>query len=164
MIVKLIASALALMLSLFMVASIEWFNKERGIIEDINKKHQKEIRKLRKIKSINRWLDKVIKPLLNDVPNNPLVADTNLVTFFDHYAKSYNFTLTRYIYDDGDSKFINMSFEIDRNDLSTIETFLQLRYKSGFLSFNRFEVDEKKIAGELLLIQPYEGENNAFKR
>ena len=162
--IKLIGASLALALSLFMVSAIGWFEQEQLIIEDLNNKHQEEIKKLRKIKSINNWLDEVIKPLLNDVPSNPLQADNNLIRFFDSYAKSYNFTLTQYIYDDGDSKFINMSFEINRANSDAIRSFLHLRYHSGFLSFERFVVDSKVIAGELMLIQPYEGENNAFKR
>ena len=159
--IKVFAITLSIVLVVLMIDLISWFEQEQEQIETINKKHMEDIKKLKKIKQINVWLDSIVMSKLEILSESEDEAEYHLVSYFDDNAEVYNFQVNRYMYNDNDAKNLNISYNIDRNNTSNLNTLMSILYKDGFLQFKKFEMDEKNIKGEIQLIQPYNGDNNA---
>ncbi len=151
-------------LSALMIAAMEWFEIEEKNVENINKEHLSEIKRLKKISQINKWLNKVVKPSLDALPTNETLSESSLVTFYDTYSRDLNFKISRYIYNEENSHNLDIDFSIERDKKRSLEKLMQLKYKSGFLKFDRFELKSNTLSGKLQLVQPFYGENNASHR
>jgi len=158
--IKIVAISLALIFSVLMVALSDWFEEQQLIVEKINREHRSEIQKLKKIKKVNAWLNKVVKPSLDNAPKNVQGSDDGLVEFFDKYASEFDFQVKRYIYEDKGTHNIDISFETPRDDKEKLNKLVLLKREKGFLQFTTFKLQDKKIVGELRIIQPFYGENN----
>jgi len=158
--IKLVAITLAFMLSILMLALSDWFIEQEQIVEKINKEHRSEIQKLKKIKKVNEWLNKVVKPSLDNVPKGVEDSDDGLVNFFDKHAKSFKFQVKKYIYKNEDTHNIDIAFEVPRNDKKRINDLVLLNREKGFLQFTNFSLQDKRILGELRVIQPFYGDSN----
>lgn len=158
---KIVAITLAFVLSVLMVSLSTWFKNESLKVEEINKVHKDDIYKLRRIAKINAWLDRVVKPSLEKVPTNLIATDENLVHFFDQYASTYNFTVSRYIYKDKNSRNLAIQFHISRNAKKELKDLMTLKYNKGFLKFNSFDLQDKNIMGNIEVVQPFYGDLNA---
>ncbi len=161
--IKLIAITFSIILSVIMVASVSWFEKEQEKIERINKNHLKDIQKLKKISQINSWLDSIVKPKLKITPANEDLADDNLVRYFDTHSKELNLQVSRYIYADDVAKHMIVTYEVKRSKLQELKKLMNLYFKEGFLQFRELHVDEKTVKGTIELVQPFNGENNVSK-
>ncbi len=151
-------------LSVLLVAATQWFETETQKVERINKEHLAEIKRLKKIAQINKWLDKVVKPSLDALPQSEAQSESSLVAFYDKYAKEMNFKVSKYIYSDTNSHNLDIFFEIKRNDKRALEKLMTLKYKSGFLRFKNFTLKDDIVNGTLQLVQPFYGEENASHR
>ena len=161
--IKIIAISFALIFSVLMVALADWFVDQEQIVQKINREHKSEIQKLKKIKKVNEWLNKIVKPSLDNVPKSLQDSDDGLINFFDRHATAFNFQVKKYIYATKDTHNIDISFEIDRNQKDRLNELVLLKRKKGFLQFTQFTIDEKKVKGELRAIQPIYGESNESK-
>lgn len=157
--IKTISITLSIVLIILMLSSISWFELEQEKIETINKKHIEDIEKLKKITQINIWLDSIVKTKIRTLSERE--SENKLVSYFDHNAALYNFQVKRYMYNDKNTKNLNVSFKVDRNNISNLNNLMSIQYIDGFLQFKKFEMNEKSIKGEIQLIQPYNGDNNA---
>lgn len=162
--IKIVAISLALVLSVLMLALSNWFTQEEAIVSKINQEYKSEIQKLKKIKSINEWLDKIVKPELDKVPLDIENSDEDLVRFFDKNAENFNFKVNKYIYENEKTHNIDITFEILRNDKDRLTEILQLKRNIGFIQFKSFTLKDKKLTGELRIIQPLYGDINASHR
>jgi len=154
-------ATLSFVVTMLLVALVNWFEIESNNIDKINKKHLSEIERLNKIAKINTWLDTVIQPHIASLPTNKELADQNLVKYFDLYSKNLHFRVSHYIYGEENLRNLDIEFTVDRDQKKSILQLMQLQYTQGFLQFNNFEINKGKIKGELHLIQPFYGENNA---
>lgn len=159
--IKTFTITLTIVLMVLMIDSISWFEYEQEKIETINKKHIEDIEKLKKIKQINVWLDSIVKSKLKILSESEDEAEYHLVSYFDDNAEVYNFKVNRYMYSDNDTKNLNISYSVDRDNTAHLNTLISLLYKDGFLQFKKLEMDKNNIKGEIQLIQPYNGDNNA---
>lgn len=159
--IKIVAITLSFVLSVLMLSLTTWFENESLKIQEINKQHKQEIQKLREIAKINLWLDKVVKPSLEKVPTNIASTDDSLVNFFDEYSQAYNFRVSKYIYKDENSRNLDIKFNILRNAKKELKNLMTLKYNKGFLRFNNFDLKDKKIMGEIEVVQPFYGDMNA---
>ena len=148
------------MLSILMIEASVWFETQEAKIKQINQKHLSDIKKLQKIGKINAWLDKVVKPLLIQLPQTKEQVNINLVKYFDTKHDTYHFSINKYLHKDNVATYLLNDFSIPRSDRRSLETFINIHYPQGFLQFQEFHIDKKKIYGKLLLIQPFYGENN----
>ncbi len=159
--IKTFSITFSIVLTILMLSSISWFEQEQDRVERINEKHIEDIKKLKKITQINVWLDTVVKSKIQTLSEREYEAENHLVNYYDNNAELYNFKMVRYMYNDQNTKNFNVSFQMDRNNPSILNNLISLRYTDGFLQFKKFEMDEKSIRGEIQLIQPYQGDNNA---
>ncbi|MCW8822289.1 MAG: hypothetical protein OQK45_08670 [Sulfurovum sp.] len=159
--IKTFTIILSVVLVVLMIDSISWFEQEQEKIETINKKHIEDIEKLKKIKQINVWLDSIVKSKLKILSESEDEAEYHLVNYFDDNTEVYNFQVNRYMYNDNDAKNLNITYSVDRDNTSKLNTLMSILYKDGFLQFRKFEMNKKNIKGEIQLIQPYNGDNNA---
>lgn len=159
--IKIVAITLSFVLSVLMLSLTTWFENESLKVQEINKQHQHEIKKLRQIAKINSWLDRVVKPSLAKVPTNLASTDDSLVDFFDQYSQTYNFRVSKYIHKDENSRNLDIKFNISRNAKRELKNLMTLKYNKGFLRFNYFELKDKKIMGEIEVVQPFYGDMNA---
>jgi len=140
-----------------------WYETEQQKLEVINKEHTRDIRTLREIRQINVWLAKEIEPFLQTLPKNTSSSKNQLVLFFDRYSQLFDFKVEKYIYKDDLTQNLDISFTVNR-DNKDLQKLMQLQYKTGYIEFKNFKVDEKKITGILHLVQPMvNGEQNASK-
>ena len=151
-------------LSVLMFAAMQWFEVEETNVENINKEHLSEIERLKKISQINKWLNRVVKPSLEALPSSETLSENSLVQFYDTYSKELNFKVARYIYNEENSHNLDIDFKITRNKKSALQKLMNLKYQSGFLKFDRFELKQDTVNGRLQLVQPFYGETNASHR
>jgi len=161
MTIKLVAISMGFVLSVLMIALVSWFETEEQKVEAINQQHLQEIKRLQKISKINKWLDKVVKPSLAKTPSDANRSDEPIVQFFDQYADEFHFQVQKYIYKDENTHNLNIEFELLRDEKKALEKLMTLKYKRGFLQFNHFKVRDEKVLGELQIVQPFYGDNNA---
>jgi len=157
--IKIFSATLLTVLIVLMYALASSFEHEQKRIEQITKKYKEDIKKLDKIAQINTWLDTIAKLKVKTLSENE--AEHHLVSYFDDHAKAYNFKVNRYIYDEATTKNLVISYEVERNNSKSLMDLMSTHYKNGFLQFKSLEMDPKSIKGEIQLIQPYNGENNA---
>jgi hypothetical protein len=159
---KIILATLLGVCSILLFSLNGWFRSEITVLQNINQKHIQEMRRLHKIEKINRWLDAVVKPSLQNLPKDAQENDANLVQFFDLYAEDFHFVVEKYLYDDKNSHNLDINFEIPREEKETLLELMKLHFPNGFLRFKSFQILGTKIKGTLQLIQPnYE---NSLKR
>jgi hypothetical protein len=158
---KLIAISFAFTLSTLLFALTSWFEIEEQNLQTINHQHIQEIKKLQKISKINKWLNNVIRPSLEKMPNDANQSDEPIITFFDTYAKKFHFQLENYIYKDENTHNLTIKFELLRSEKETLLELMTLKYKKGFLQFNSFTLEDEKVRGKLRVIQPFYGDSNA---
>lgn len=161
--IKIAAISLALVLSVLMLALTEWFDEQQNVVLQINREHRSEIQKLKKIKTINEWLDRIVKPSLDKVPVGIQDSDEGLVSFFDEHAEKFNFKVTKYIYKSEQTHNLDISFKIPRNDKERLSELLSLKRDIGFLQFKTFTLKDKDLVGKLRIIQPLYGDINASR-
>ena len=159
--IKILTITLTIVLSVLMIASISWFELEQEKVDAINKKHVEDIQKLKKISQINIWLENIVKSKIQTLSAREDEVVSNLVRYFDDNAKAYNFQVNRYMYNDNNTKNIDIKYSVDRNETRHLNGLMSISYDDGFLQFKKFEMDQKHIRGEIQLIQPYNGDNNA---
>ena len=159
--IKTFTITLSIVLVVLMLGSISWFEQEQEKIETINKKHIDDIEKLKKITQINAWLDGIVRSKLKVLSEKEDEAEHHLVSYFDNNVEKYKFKVNRYMYNNNNAKNLDISYSVDRNDTGKLNTLMSILYKDGFLQFKKFGMNDKNIKGEIQLIQPYNGDNNA---
>ncbi len=131
-----------------------WYGNESIKISKINEKYIRDIRRLKKIIKIDKWLKENIKKDIATLPIDNNAANRDLIRFFDMYAKEYNFKISNFIYKNNRAFFLKIEFKIPRKDIDKLENFVKLRYKDGLKTFSKFSIIRNFIKGELILIQP----------
>lgn len=159
--IKTISITFSIVLIVLLFSSISWFELEQQKVEEINRKHIEDIEKLKKISQINILLENIIKTKVQTLSEREAQAENHLVNYFDNNADLYNFQIKKYIYNAENTKNLNVSFKLDRNNASNLNNLISMQYIDGFLQFKKFEMNQKNINGEIQLIQPYNGDNNA---
>ena len=159
--IKTISITLSMVLIVLMLSLISWFELEQQKVEEINKKHIEDIEKLKKISHINILLENIVKTKVQSLSEREAEAENNLVNYFDNNSELYDFKIKQYIYNDENTKNLNVSFKVDRNNESNLNNLISMQYKDGFIQFKKFEMTDKNVNGEIQLIQPYNGDNNA---
>lgn len=162
--IRIVAITLALSMSVLLAALVQWFQTEELNVENINTEHLHEIKRLQKISKINKWLDKVVAPSLAALPKNEERSDDSLVKFYDLHADAFHFKITKYIYNDPNTHNLNISFKVRRDEKNNLENLMKLKYPNGFLQFNSLKLKDDTVIGELQLVQPFYGEQNASQR
>lgn len=162
--IKIVIVSVNFVLSLLMITSIPWFEKETEKIQLINQKQLEDIEKMKKIHQINLWLKDVNSSVNKADAIDADSADANLIKFYDLNKKTYNLQIKKFIYEGEGLKSMRVAFGVQRDKLQDLETLFKLNYKEGYLQFRELEIDKKKITGEIELIQPFSGENNASQR
>jgi len=148
---------------LFYILSLWYEGQEKELIS-INQEYIKDIRTLREIRQINKWLKENIEPFLLSLPKNTSSSNDKLVLFFDHYSKLFNFKVEKYIYEEESTQNLDIAFSLNRDDKKDLQKLMQLKYKSGYIEFKNFKIDDKKITGTLKLVQPVDKKDtNASK-
>jgi len=162
MIFRLFMITLNITVSVILLCSISWFEDEEQKIISINKAHLKDINTLNKIKEINIFL-KQNKQLSTIKSETNLQADKQLVKFFDKYSKQYNFKIDRYITQDSVAKYLQIKYKLIQDNNNNFINLLMLDYKSGFLEFEKLDIRDNIIKGQIKLVQLYYGDSNVSK-
>jgi len=158
--IRLIAIGFSIVLSILLLSTISWFEMEETKIAEINKKNLIHIENFKKIQKINVWLEKYVKPSIMLRPDTALEAEENLVKYFDNNAVLYDFLVSKYIYSDGLGKYLDVMFEVKRENRETLGKLMDLHFKKGFLQFKEFKLDTDSISGNIQIIQPFSEDNN----
>ena len=158
-----------IIISIIFVSSIllyslgQWYETQEQKLKVINKEHIRNIKTLREIREINVWLKKDIEPFLQALPKDTSSSKNQLILFFDRYSQLFDFKVEKYIYEDKFTQNLDISFAVNR-DNNDLKKLMQLQYKTGYIEFKNFKVDDKKVTGILHLIQPMgNGDQNASK-
>jgi hypothetical protein len=152
---KLILILLNLSLAVLFLSLISWFETKEIEIQAINKKHKQDIQALQKIPDINKAIIKYVRPTLKIQPKSAEEADLRLIQFYDHFADQYNFKVKKYIFSDTLAHYIDIEYDLKRNDKKQLLHFMQTAFKSGFIEFQSFNVNKDKLRGALQVIQPF---------
>jgi hypothetical protein len=158
--IKPIIILLNLSLSILLISLISWFEFKESEINSINSKHLRNIQKLKKIPNINKAIEKNLRPTLKILPKTSAEADLKLITFFDKNNNQYNFSVTKYIYNDNIAHYLEIKYSIERDKREKLLNFKSLKFLSGFIQFKEFNLKDSYLNGTLLLIQPYSKEEN----
>ena len=161
---KLLIISAAFALSILMVAASNWFEEQTKVVESINRQHLHEIERLKKIAKINKWLRSTITPFIESLPKDANASDVTLVKFFDRYADRFDFRVKNYIYKDKYSHNLDVMFKIPRYDKKNLQELMLLRYPTGYLQYNTFELKEESVIGKLRIVQPLYGDFNVSNR
>ena len=153
--IKIILIIVNIILILFLYFLNEWYKKEDSKIITINKKYVANTRKLKEIGKIDKWLVQRVKHNLVQIPLDSEVADLRLIHFFDKYAKTYSFSVEKFIYNDEHARFLNIQYSFSRKNYTKLVNFMKLQYKSGYKIINHFQLDKSTLEGELIVIQPF---------
>lgn len=159
--IKIYIISFFLVSSVLLVALSDWFVVEGKKVDAITQEHLNDIRRLKKIAKINKWMDEVVKPSLERLKDDVESTDNDLVNFFDAYSEEFNFKVSKYIYADLHTQNLDIGFEVQRDSIDKLKDLTLLKHKTGFLHFNTFRVDTTSLKGELKVIQPYYGDRNA---
>lgn len=139
-----------------------WYETQQQKLETINKEHTRDIKTLREIRQINVWLEKDIEPFLRALPKDTSSSKNQLVLFFDRYSQLFDFKVEKYIYEDEFTQNLDIAFSVNRDNNKDLKKLMQLKYKTGYIEFKNFKVDDKKVTGILHLVQPMgNGDQNA---
>jgi len=159
--VRILFVGFLLIVSVFLYALSTWFDNETVKVHKINRQHTVEIRRLHKITKINNWLDTYVKPYLAKIPTDANQSDDPIINFFDKYATDFQFQVDRYIYKEKDTHNLKVNFVLALKNKPYLEELMKLQYPQGFLQFTNFQMKDHILRGDLLIVQPYYGENNA---
>jgi len=160
MIYKWFITFILLCIGILLFASVTWFETQQAQIEQINQEHRDNIRDLQNIKHSNQWLHEVVIPYFSTIPATKHDAQLDMIQFYDKYARTYNFQVSKFLYYDTSAK-IDIGFSFIPKNQNDIDRFLTLKYEHGFLQIQQFKLENGVISGILTLIQPMKGEANA---
>lgn len=144
-----------LTLSVLMAGAISWFEQEEIKIENINKKHLSEIKRLEKIPHINDWIESSILPKVKLLPSNLEEGTLNIVRFYDTNAYNYNMIVDRYFYKEDISENIDFTYSVKRDDTAMLRGIFEIDYIDGFLQFLELKTSQKNISGKIEIVQLY---------
>jgi len=154
-----VITSVIFMSSVLFYALSLWYETEHEKLLLINKEHTRDIRTLREIREINKWLEKDIEPFLQALPKDTSSSNDQLVLFFDRYSQLFDFKVEKYIYEDEFTQNLDISFSITRENKKDLRKLMQLKYKGGYIEFKNFKITDKKITGILQLVQPMQKED-----
>lgn len=152
-----------LLLTAFLIASMEWLEQEKAEVESIAAEYKTTTQKLEKITQINKWLEDVLLQSTQK-EGNFKVSDENLITFFDANKESLHLLIEKYIYQDDDAKKIGLSYSVALNNIQKISDIMGLNYKEGFLELKEMKISGGNLVGKFDVIQPQAGDTNVSKR
>ena len=132
-----------------------WYEEETALVKKINKKYTKNIKELRTITKINKWLQTEVKGDLIPLSKESEYIDLQLIKFFDMYASKYNFKVKKFIYKDHFAHFLEIEYTLPRDSYKKLISFLHQKYGTGYRVLKSFKVDQNSLNGEMLLVQPY---------
>ncbi len=161
---KIVIATIFISLSVIMVASTFWFENDMQRIENINKIHIRDIKKLQEVSHINKWIESHVVPIYRNIPKDSQKAQDLLVDFFDEYSQDLNLRIVKFIYKDNRSYNMDISFSVKKDDTHKLQELLHLKYKTGFIEFTKLRDEGEKIVGDFKLIQPYFGSKNALNK
>ncbi len=161
---KLIFVTVALVLSVLMYATSNWFEEQTLVVRSINTQHLQEIERLKKIARINKWLKDSITPFLESLPKDANASDITLVKFFDRHANKFHFTVEDYIYREPYSHNLDVTFSVLRDDKKDLRDLMLLRYPTGYLQYDFFKLESRKVTGNIRIVQPLYGDANVSNR
>ncbi len=159
--VKIFITFINISLVILLLSLVSWFEKKDIEIQDVNRKHMSDIRKLKNIPAINKSINKYVRPALKVWPKSDEKADLKLIRFFDKHALEYDFIVNKYLYHDSIAHYLEIEYSIPRSNKKALYDFLQTKFHGGFIQFLNFNVKDKKLEGTLQVIQPFTGDNNA---
>ena len=142
------------------VSSVGWFETQQSQVEEITQVHRDTLHELQNIKQTNQWLKEVVIPYFSTMPLTKRDAELDMIRFYDSYFKKYNFRVSKFIYYD-DSAKMDVAFTFIPKNQDDINTFLALRYPSGFLQIQQLTSKEGSMSGIITIIQPMKGAVNA---
>lgn len=150
----------SLMIGVLAFSSVEWFETKQAQVEEITQVHRDTLHELQNIKQTNQWLKEVVIPYFSTMPLTKKDAELDMIRFYDAYFKKYNFRVSKFIYYD-DSAKMDVAFTFVPKHQDDINTFLALKYPSGFLQIQQLTSKEGSISGIITIIQPMKGVANA---
>lgn len=153
--IKIIFSTVSIILVIFFYFLNIWYEQQNLKIEKLNREYKSEIKKIKEIQQINSWLRQSVKQDLKKIPRSAEDADANLIHFFDMYAKTYSFKVDKFIYEDEKAHYINLQYQIPRDNYKKLLQFMNQEYHNGYFFIKSFTIDQTVLQGELIVIQPY---------
>ena len=159
-IVKTLFITTILLFSVYFYALSSWFDNQSQIVHKISQEYKQEVKKLQKVAVINDWLEEKIIPFLATLPKTQNATDKKLIDFYDRYANSLNFEITKYLYHDEGTYKMKLYYAIPSNDIENIQKLFHLEYPTGYVFFNSLEKSRGEIKGELTVVQPILGDLN----
>jgi len=153
--IKIIFSTTNVILAIFLYFLNIWYEQQNLKIEKLNREYNSEIKKIKEIKQINSWLRQNVKQDLKKIPKSAEDADANLIHFFDMYAKTYSFKVDKFIYEDNKAHYINLQYQIPRDNYKILSQFINQEYPNGYFFLKSFTIDNAVLQGELVVMQPY---------
>jgi len=163
--IRLITIFIITSITILLYSLTSWFENQKMHIDEFNNKYIRDIKKLEQIPSLNLTLQKKVIPRLYRIPKSVDKADQKLIRFFDKYSQKYNFTVSKYLYQTGTTRRLEIKYTIPRSNKKELKDFLKLKLEDGFVKFESFNVIQDELKGNIILIQPFfEGNTNVFKQ
>lgn len=154
---RVILATINLILGVLAFILIAWFDEQETKIEALNKKHEQEILKIKKVTQVNGWLKGSLAPMAVSQQASLEDGALNLVRFYDDYTQKYNIKLEKYFYEDGVMQKMDLAYKVDANDSKTLKELTKMDYPHGFLQFTELKSNQDSITGKIQLIQPHNG-------
>ncbi|HFU75364.1 MAG TPA: hypothetical protein ENK66_03880 [Arcobacter sp.] len=154
---------LFMILAILLFSLSDWYTEQNQKFQAVNNEHLREIRKLRKIKELNVWLQNRVEPFLSSLPNDMAASDKNIVLFFDENSNKFNFKVSKYLYSDELTQNLDILFSCHRSNKKQLAKLIQLQYPTGYIQFRELKTFGKNITGMLQIVQPVfsKGDDNA---
>ncbi|WP_456323770.1 hypothetical protein [Hydrogenimonas sp.] len=127
-----------------------WLDDKSLEIQKINRRHLIDIRKLKKIKEINAFLEKEIFPDMEKIGSAD-TYDLQMLKYFDTYREPFGLKLERFIYFDKENAQMDYRFETPRQHKKRLYRLLNHKFENGMIGFFTFGVNEKSVEGKLRL-------------
>ncbi len=160
MILKWFLTFILLVFGILLLSSVTWFDGKRSLTQQVTQGYRDNIIELQNIKYTNQWIRDVVIPNFSTMTLSKANAELDMIDFYDHYAHTYNFKVSQFIYYDTSAK-MDIGFSFIPKNQDAIDRFLALYYEKGFLQIQNISSKEGTISGVLTIIQPMQGDINA---
>jgi len=153
-----------LLIFVFSTAFANWLEEQSQKIDALNKKYIADIKRFRTIAQINLFLESEVAPFIVDWHNDSIDIEKKMVDFVSENQNRYNLLVEKFIYEDGLTKNIDLSYKIERDKKDLLNDFLATKYKNGFLQFRELKLHANELSGKLQVIQPFSRETHLSQK
>lgn len=161
--IKIIIISFLMILAVLFSSLSAWYLKQDQKLQAINNEHLSEIRKVRKMKEINFWLESKVDPFLSSLPQDTVSSEKNIVIFYDKYSNQFSFKISQYLYADELTQNIDIQFSCAKANKKLLTNLMLLKYPTGYIQFKELKTFGKNVQGVLQVVQPVsnKGDDNA---